>query len=322
MTENLVAQHNAIREGCGLWLGSDRAALVLTGQDRVRLLNGLVTCEVIDLEPGQGVRGFFTDMKGHILADVVVRSMEQSLRLDLPASEISSIAVHIEKYIVVDRVELEPLDEIRSLTLVGPRAGVVLEPVLDRLQATVSPWNHLQAGFQEQEVLVTADCHMGVPALTLWAPPPTIAEVCRVLVATESSEMPLEVSDEAIEVVRVEEGAPRFRLDYGSANLPQETGLENVVSYSKGCYLGQEVVARLHYRGQVARRLCRLQATEDELPAAGSRLVLDGREVGAVTSAVASPTTHGIAALAMLGRRALEPGTELQLADGGSMQVV
>ncbi len=322
MKRDLVAQYRALQEGCGLWLNSARALLLVTGEDRVRFLNGLVTCEVKDLMPGQGVRGFFTDIKGHILADVVIRAAEQVLWLELPASSVAAMADHIEKYIVADRVEVQAAPDREALTLVGPIAALTMESVLDIPQVPTSPWRHLDKIMAGQEILVAAEGRFGVPAVTLWASPSAIAEIRQDLLATKSPAGLVEVDDDTIEIVRVEEGVPRFGIDFDAGNLPQETSLEDAVSYSKGCYLGQEVVARLHFRGRAARCLRRLHSSAEEPPPPGSRLLLDERETGTVTSAVKSPISGRVSALAMLHRRATREGTEVLLEDGRLLQVV
>ncbi len=322
MKRDPAAQYRALQEGCGLWPNSARALLLVTGEDRVRLLNGLVTCEVKDVRLGKGVRGFFTDVKGHILADVVIRASEHGLWLELPASNVSAVAAHIEKYIVVDRVEVQVADDREALTLAGPITATMLAPVLDIPQVPTSPWRYLETVLRGEVILVAADGRFGVPAVTLWASPSAIAAIRQDLLATKAPTGLAEVDDDAIEIVRVEEGIPRFGIDFDAGNLPQETGLEDSVSYSKGCYLGQEVVARLHFRGQAARRLCRLLSSSEEPPPAGSRLFLDERQAGTVTSAVRSPIGDRVSALAILQRRAAEEGTELLLEDGGSMRVV
>lgn len=322
MKEDRVAQYRALRENCGLWQHSDRALLALTGEDRERLLNGLVTCEVKGLVLGHGVCGFFTDVKGHILADVVIRAAEDRLWLELPASSVLSVAAHIAKYIVVDRVEVQVGDDRQALTLAGPRSAALLESLLDIPEVPLSLWSHLDATMQGQEVLVSNEGRLGIAAITLWSSPLGMAAIRQGLLESRRSTGLLEVDDETVEIVRVEEGMAQFGVDYGHENLPQETGIPDTVSYSKGCYLGQEVVARLHYRGQVARRLCRLQSSSEELPQSGCRLVLAEREAGIVTSAARSPIDGRISALAMLQRRATGQGTELQLEDGRSMQVV
>ena len=203
---------------------------------------GLVTCEVKDLMPGRGVRGFFTDVKGHILADVVIRAAENRLWLELPAPLIAPIAAHIEKYIVVDRVEVHPGRGSSGPELGGgPGSAATLAPLWSGPSDPTIPWSHSEIALQEQQALVSIDGHFGVPALKLWSSSSAAAEIRQVLLATAGL---LEVDDDAIEVLRVEEGVPRFGIDFGPENLPQETGLDDAVSYTKGCYLGQEVVAR------------------------------------------------------------------------------
>ena len=132
----------------------------------------------------------------------------------------------------------------------------------------------------------------------------------------------VEIGSEIVEALRIEGGSPRFGIDYGPENLPQETGLEDAVSYTKGCYLGQEVVARLHYRGQVARCLRQLRAPAGDVPPSGSLLSLDDREAGVVTSATRSPSGEEIWAIAMLQRRALEKDTRLHRKSGQEFCVV
>lgn len=311
-----------MRKCSGLWSNTARALVSLAGEDRERLLNGLVTCEVQGLASGQGVRGFFTDVKGHVLADVSVLVAQDRLRLELPAAVAVSTAAHIENYIVADRVTVEAAEGWRSLTLVGPRSAEILAGLVDTAATLLPPWSHLETSWQGHEVLVLADGHYGIPAVTVWALPSGLEELRRHLQPIQESGGLVELEDQAVDLVQVEEGIARFGIDYGSDNLPQETGLDDLVSYSKGCYLGQEVVARLHYRGQAARGLCRLEAALPAAPPTGCSLILDKREVGTITRAVKLPAGERVVALAMIQRRALEAGTELCLPEGGTMRVV
>jgi folate-binding protein YgfZ len=120
----------------------------------------------------------------------------------------------------------------------------------------------------------------------------------------------------AVEVVRVEAGAPRFGAEFGPDHFPQETGLEDAVSYTKGCYLGQEVIARIHYRGGVNRRLCGLEFGGAP-PLAGTELGFEGRPAGTIGTALWSPTLGRAVGLALLHRRAAATGTLLAVATGG-----
>ncbi len=114
------------------------------------------------------------------------------------------------------------------------------------------------------------------------------------------------VDREATEALRVEHGHPLWGVDYDEANLPQETGIEDAVDYEKGCYLGQEIVARIHYRGWPARRMCRLTFEPGNMPAAGTEIEFDGRPAGTVNSISPSPRDDAAMGLALLPRRAAE----------------
>jgi folate-binding protein YgfZ len=311
-----------MHQGCGLWRRPATRGLLLTGEDRQRLLNGLVTCEVKTLAPGEGALGFFTDAKGHILSPVVVRAAEDHLWLELLGGQIPAIADHIEKYIVVDRVEVSVSAELVPLTLVGAGATTLTGKLLGGQEVPDSAWGHRETQIGEVRVRISMGVELGVAALTLWAPESAIPEILQSLQVAAGPDALFDLSDESVEVLRVEAGMPRFRVDYDSDNLPQETGLQEAVSYTKGCFLGQEVVARLQYRGQVARQVAKLEVEVGEPPAVGTRVLLEAREAGRLTSVASSPGTGKITALAMLQRRAIEPGTELDFAGGGKARVV
>lgn len=321
-SNGLAAEYLTMLDGCGLWQRPAIPQLILTGEDRQRLLNGLVTCEVKSLAAGQGAQGFFTDAKGHILSPVVVRAVEDHLWLELPGSTVSSISDHIEKYIVADRVEVSVTEALVPLTLVGSGSIRLMDRLVEGQEPPVLEWSHLEAKVGETRVRISESRDLGFPGFTLWVPESSLSGVSQALHAAAGPDGLAVVSDEAIEVSRVEAGAPRFGIDYGTDNLPQETGLDDAVSYTKGCFLGQEVVARLHYRGQVARRISRLEVAAAEPPVAGIVVRLEDRDAGQVTSAVQSTISGKVTALAMLQRRATEPGTELSLEGGGTARVV
>jgi aminomethyltransferase len=313
--------YTALRHGCGLADRSSMGRLAMTGADRQRFLNAQVTCDIKGLEPGEGAYGFFTNHQGKILADVVVLVLEDRLWLELPPGRADEIAAHLRKYIIVDRVEVEPLDSV-PLTLLGPGAAAVLRTLTPELPE--SPWSHLPAeGLGEGVVLARRD-GLGVPAWTLWTPDALAPEVSGRLLAAASGEKypPRPVSAAALETVRAEAGIPLYGQDFGGAagdNFPQESGLEEqAVSYTKGCYLGQEVVARIHFRGGVHKGLCGLLFPAGEpAPPLGAKLRLEEKEVGKLTTVVESPALGRPIGLAVLNKKAAEPGTALEVVPEG-----
>jgi folate-binding protein YgfZ len=215
-------------------------------------------------------------------------------------------------------VEIAPRPELLALTIFGGEAELALGAT------ELAPGNLTVTAGSLCEVPVLADRRQvwGMPALTVWvaaADGPAFFQ--RLLEAGRCVGL-TPVGLTALETRRVELGVPRFGRDFGAENFPQETGLdERYVSYAKGCYLGQEVIARIHYRGQVNRVPRGLRLPGAPLPD-GTALLHDGRDAGALSSAVQSPLVGGTIALAIVHRRAAEPGTRLQLAGGGEAEVV
>lgn len=282
--------------------------LVWRGDDRRRFLGGLVSCEVKSLEPGRGTYGFFTEIKGHILADVTVLALEDRLWLELPPGRAAAIEAHAAKYRIVDRVDFAPLTE-RSVTLVGDEVGDWLG------FAPIEPWSHIAGAVDGLPVRAVRDARFGDRAVTLWAPPASLDRLLASLRARGAVGM---TADQA-EVARIERGWPRFGVDYGEQSFPQETGLGDLaISYTKGCFLGQEIVARIHYRGGVQRRLCGLRLHGEW--AVGMPLRFEGREVGTLTSATVSSLLGDIG-LAVLHKRA-ETGSRVEVGDNGVGDVV
>jgi folate-binding protein YgfZ len=317
---HLSRDYEVLRHGCGIAERSGLDCLEVLGADRLRFLNAYLTCDVKGLAAGQGAYGFFTSAQGRILADAVVLAHDDRLWLELPPGQLEPIAGHLRKYLLADRVELRPLRDMLPLTLAGPGAAAALTRLAPGWEPPPAAWGHARAMVLDTEVCVQRTERLGVPALTLWVPAAVAEPLREELLAWSGGEGgagPRAIGGEALEVVRAEAGIPRFGHDFGPQNFPQETGVEEAVSYTKGCYLGQEVVARIHYRGAVQKSLCGLIFDGAAVPAPGTALLFEGREAGAIGTAVLSLALDRPIGLAILHRRAAAPGTRLELAGGG-----
>jgi folate-binding protein YgfZ len=312
-TSKIAEEYRALREGCGLASRVAVGRLEVLGADRLRFLNAYMTCDVKDLAPGEGAYGFFTNPKGGILSDAVVLALEDRLWLQLPPGQEQAIANHLRKYILADRVEVRGLDDMQPLFLVGPGATNALG---DAEMPPPGDWRHLRARVHGTEVELQRAGRMGAEAWALWVSASIKSPLVETLLERPGV---TPVGSEALEILRVEAGLPRFGPDFGPENFPQETGAEEAVSYTKGCYLGQEVVARIHYRGGVQKTLRGLLFETAAAP--GTPLLFEGREVGTVTSVVDSIALGRPAGLAIVHRRGAEPGTRLNLPDGGTAEV-
>ncbi len=313
---DLAREVEALRSRAGLFDRSWISRLELTGKDRQRFLHGLVTCDVKALAPGHGAYSFFTSQQGKVLADVVVHALEDRLWLELPAGKGEEISAHLEKFLIADRVEVLPLADMLPVTLLGPATEGALAGLTP---LPPDPRGNSRAMVLGIEVCLARSPLAGLPGLTLWVSASVATPLVEGLLALPGI---VPAGREAVEQVRVEAGVPAFGQDFGSDHFPQETGLEaEAVSYTKGCYLGQEVIARIHYRGKANRDVRRLLFDRAEAPPAGARLLFEGQEVGAVGSAVAPLAGGGAVGMAVLHRKAYEPGTVLAVEGDGAAEV-
>lgn len=288
--------------------------LELMGPDRERFFGGMVTAAVEGLAAGRGAFGFITDVRGRILASATVLTLEDRLWLEIPKGRGRTIIEHLEKYIVTDQVEILPLGDMASVRVAGPKAAAVLADLgAGAANELADPWAHAQVEILDYQARLVREGHSPVPAFSIWQ-----SSAIAPLLAEDLAEAGIaRIGAEATEALRTEHGHPLWGVDYDDSNLPQETGIDDAVDYEKGCYLGQEIVARLHYRGQPARRMCRLVFEPGHMPATGAEIEFEGRPAGKVTSVSSSPRYETAIGLAPLPRRALEapPDAKVQVED-------
>lgn len=317
-------EHRALHESAALIDRWPAGRLRLTGPDRARFLHGLVTCDVKELGPGTGAYGFFTSVKGRVLAGVAVLAWGEELLLELPPGTDGGIAEHLAKYKIADRVEIERAGDLAPLTVAGPQAADLLGALVPGAALPEAVWSSIEAEVLGVPVRLARQGHLGVEGFTFWVAAGRAAELAEALL-DQAGERLTPAGSDAAETARVEAGIPRFGADFDAEHFPQETGLgDDGVSYQKGCYLGQEVVARIHYRGGVNRGLRRLRLSPPPgtEPAPGAALLHEGRPAGRLGSAVRSRAAGGWIGLSVLHQRAGEPGTLLEIEGGGEAEVL
>jgi folate-binding protein YgfZ len=296
----LDGQYRALREEAG-YLRRQRTMLLVKGPDGAEYLQGQLTNDTEALAPQQGCYAALLDRKGHLQADMRVLHLETGdLWLDLEPGPAEAVLKHLRTYSIGRDVELEDVTGSWAITsLIGPRAGELAG--VERLAPEHAQRNRDWDGV---EVLAVAT-DLGLDLITRSDQADSLAGLLAAAGAAE-------VSDAAAEVLRVESGRPRFGLDMGPETMPAEAEItDRAVNFEKGCYIGQEPVARLHYRGKPNRRLrgLRLSAPAER----GDPLRLGDREVGTIGSAALSPA-FGPIALAVVRREAGE-GDELTVGD-------
>ncbi|MCP4201956.1 MAG: folate-binding protein YgfZ [bacterium] len=315
--ESALAQgHAALLEEAALVESRSADWLRLTGADRLRFANGLVSCDLRSLLPGQGAYGFFTDPKGKIISDAAFLASDSELWIELPRGRGTAIAGHMGKYVVADQVEIEELEHCSMCAVAGPEAGGKLAEVLgEPLDGT--DWSGMVVETRGGRLLIRSDRRLGVPAWALGGSGESVTSVLDALKRAGARS----VHAAALAAVRIEKGVPWFGLDFGpdiggESSFPQETGIEDwAVSYEKGCYLGQEVVARIHFRGKVNRSLRGLVFPAGSGPASGIELTWSDEVVGVMNSVAYSPAARRPIGLAIVHHKA-EPGSELSTPAG------
>ncbi len=304
----LDAQYRQLREECGLLDRSERGKLIVTGAEAAEYLQGQLTNDVEALGPGEGQYAALLDRKGHMQADMrVLRTSEEKIWIDTEAEALAAVLRHLEMYKIGREVTVADVGAERAiLSLIGPRsveiAATAVLPEHASETASVDGVECLAVGTVEGIDLIAeaADAERLREALLSAGAAP--------------------VGAEAAEVMRIEAGRPRFGAEMSAATMPAEAGIvERAISFTKGCYIGQEPVARLHYKGRPNRHLRGLALSAPAAP--GTSLRLGEKEVGTVGSAAVSPA-RGPVGLAIV-RREAEPGTELAVGeDGVTAQVV
>ncbi|MGH2953269.1 MAG: YgfZ/GcvT domain-containing protein [Solirubrobacterales bacterium] len=304
----LDGQYRALREGAGLVGRSGRRILRVSGTEAGDYLEGQLTNDVEGISAGEGCYAALLDRKGRMQGDLVVLRVAEGEYL-LVTEEVAGDAVlrHLDMYRIGRDASVEEITAERAIvSLIGPGAAEVAGG------GPLGP-EHRHRQLELGEAACTAVAtDLG---LDLICPASALGDVRAALVDAGASE----VDEAAAEIVRVESGRPRFGKEMTTATIPQEAGInERAVSFTKGCYIGQETVARLHYKGKPNRSLRGLRL---DAPAAdGDPVRLAERELGTVGTAVISPA-HGPLALAIL-RREAEPGARVEVGDGSSAEVV
>lgn len=314
-----------VRAGLGIFARSDRALLEVRGADRVRWLDGMLTQDVKRLAArgeGAGAHALFLTHRGAIVADLRVGIVGETLVLECERSELDPIREALAKRIIADEVELsDRLRDQDALGIEGPGAEAVLAGVLEA-GSPPADGHWLRSRIAGSPVLVAAIGWSGERAYQLHFAPTVRGDVEAALEAAAAGLGVDCVRGDASlqEILRVEAGIPRQGSELDEEVLPPEARLESAIATNKGCYVGQEIVARLRSRGQVNHLLVGLRLAGGAAPERGARLSFEGRAIGELTSVVDSPS-EGRIALGYVRREQAEPGLVLEVEGAGRATV-
>jgi folate-binding protein YgfZ len=308
----------ALLNGCGIYDLGFRSRISLTGGDRVRWLNGMVTNNIRELAAGRGVYAFLLNPQGRILGDMFVYNLGETLVVETDRSQVEKIVATFDHYIIMDDVEVTNVSEQQTaLGLAGPKSPAILNaagievPELRPLQM-ITPQCTCECGCAECTLVRGED---GQESYEIWLAPQDVYKTWQALIAAGATP----VGSEALEMQRIVAGIPLYGVDIRERDLPQETEQMRALNFNKGCYVGQEIVERIRSRGNVHRKFAGFLAEGAGTIAAGAKIIgksAEGeKEVGEITSVavLGTPAGERTVALGYIRREAGVPGREVMI---------
>lgn len=312
----------AVRETVGIFDRSGRGFLAATGPDAARFLHGMVTNLVQELNPSEGNYSCHLNTQGHIIADFHLLAMPDHFLLETNSSLAEPLRASLEKYIIADDVELSDFrDKLSALSVQGPEAGKLLTAA-GASSLPAAEYGHAWTDLDETPVLIVKLSETGEEGFRLIFVPANAERIWQALTANQDEVPWRPAGHAALNVLRTEAGIPWYGAELTEQTLPPEARIEQrAINYDKGCYLGQEIIERIRSRGNVNRLLTGFFLEADTLPAPGTKLRKDDKNVGWITTAVHSPTLGRNIALGYLRRKHTAPENQLTLAGGGTAKV-
>lgn len=312
---NPQAEFGALRSACGVYDLGFRGRISLSGGDRMRWMNGMVTNNIRDLAQGRGVYAFLLNPQGRILGDLLVYNQGETLTVETDRSQIEKIIATFDHFIIMDDVEVKNISETwTALGLAGPRSRAILNaagiavPELEPLQTLAARCN-CDCGCVSCTVVRGEDGTQ--ESYAIWLAPQDVFVTWQALI--RAGAMP--VGSEALEMERIVAGVPLYGVDIRERDLPQETEQMRALNFNKGCYVGQEIVERIRSRGNVHRKFTGFLLEGARAIAAGSKITSGDKEVGEITSiaVLRGSSAERTVALGYIRREVGVPGREVTI---------
>jgi folate-binding protein YgfZ len=309
-------EFRALNSGCGIYDLGFRARISLTGGDRTRWLNGMVTNNIRDLAAGHGLYAFLLNPQGRILGDMHAYNLGETIMVETDRTQVEKIIATFDHYIIMDDVGVTNIsDQQTVLGVSGPKSRAMLNavgievPELAPLQ-TMHPRCTCDCGCVECTV-IRGDGPQ--ESYEIWLAPKDVYKTWQALIATGAEP----VGSEALEMQRITAGIPLYGIDIHERDLPQETEQTRALNFNKGCYVGQEIVERIRSRGNVHRKFTGFVVVGvAAMIAPGAKIVADEKEVGEITSAATLPASGDqTVALGYIRREVGLPGREVIIGD-------
>jgi folate-binding protein YgfZ len=316
---DLRGEYDAIRGGVAVIDFSAAGKLQVSGKNSIQFLNGLISNDVKSLNPSEGVLAAFPTVQGKLLALSRIYKFGDYLLLELDAINREKIFKNLSRFVPAGEFFVTDVsDQFALFSLQGPRALELIEALtgqpIDDKQYKIGEWR-----IAEAQVFIASHSRCGEPGFDIFVPIEFSQKVLETILERGVIFGARRAGAEAFEIARIEAGVPREGVDAGEKYIILESELESAVSYTKGCYLGQEIIARIHWRGEPAKRLRGLLIDADQSPQPGAELYdNEGKKIGEITSVARSFALDRFIALGYVHRYHLTPGTEFTLRQDGA----
>ncbi len=313
-------EHLAVRKKSGIADLSYRGLIRITGVDRAKFLQGLITNDVMKLTEGQGLYAAILNPKGRMLADLKIYAVHDAFLVDLDREITDKTVQILNRYKLISKATLEDLtDSLVHLAVYGPSANPLLEKVFGTTLPKSSEFSSISVQWHGQQVYVIQSMYTGEQGYELLLPAQEGGALWKEILDAGSGLGMKPIGLVALEGLRIEAGIPRYGVDMDENTFPPEAGLEEkAISYTKGCYVGQETIARIKTYGQVHRKLMGLilqgnPSTMGPLPHRDDKVFKDEEEIGFVTSSAYSPVLNQNIALGYIRRKAIQPDLQVSV---------
>lgn len=310
-------EYDLLKNGIGVLDLSHRGKLRLRGKEHLRFLQGMLSNDVIGLDEGGGLHATLLNLKGKMLADLRLYKLENQVLIDMENQIVGNIHDLLLKYRLSYKAVIEDItQQYLLLSFFGTGVKQFLGNFFSKHPINPESPGIELFSFRDTELMVVSTKRSKLKSLDLYIPVDKSGLVDELMVHENNGISPEFIGHDTYEILRIEAAIPRYGTDMDENTIPIEAGLWDALNFEKGCYVGQEVIARIKWRGHVNRHLCLVEVEGSVLPAAKDKIFASDRETGYITSSVFSYERNRIIALAYLRRGFNDPGTRIKIQSG------
>ena len=311
---NLLREYEAVRNFAGLFNFTPFGKIGIKGKDRVKFLQGLTSNDISQLSDGNGLYTIFPTVKGKIESEGMIYAFSNHFLLIVQPDLREKTLRILNKFKIGSDAQMEDLTEkFFLLSIQGPRSEKILFEFFHAPLPELQPFNFVSLLMEESPIQIIRNGWSGEEGFDLLTPFSHGEEIRTRLLEAGKSLGLIPVGEEAFETIRIEAGLPRYGAELSDEILPQEAGLDQkAISYTKGCYIGQETIARLHYLGHTNRSLVGLLLDHD-IPEKNDKIVSGEKQIGWITSRSFSPSLKQVISLGYLHRQYVQAGTAVEI---------